>query len=312
MPMFASALFENEQETDQILHLIEELLRDGEADLAAERLEVGLEALEELGHPIAGYCRAVPVDHIELLGWDLLAERLAALDQSGVPITAIGIDLSCHGENLADANGHFEPYLETNFYSDHSFPFSAATRYELIDSYTTSSCPWQGAFVDIDGTITTRGLDELNAVVNELEHACRTGHTDNGMDHDAMLIASAFLAVRLHQAVKAKIAADGLPRPLTVLVGSNESFPFFDAPVVTREEYAKANPLLEVVPHSIPPELEEFAELEISLDEPQSGSEIRRVLLRHQATSLLESPTLTDQPPVEKPGGLLKRLFARR
>jgi hypothetical protein len=314
MPMFASTLFENEQQTDQILHLIEELLRDGEADLAAERLEVGLEALEDVGHPIAGFCRAVTVDHIELLGWDRLAQRLSELDARGAAITAIGIDLSCHGDASPDALGHHEPFLETNFYSDQNFPFSACSRNELLAGYETASNGWQGGFEDIDQTIATRGLDELNAAVAELEHACRTGQNDNGIDHDAMLIGSAFMAVRLHQAVKARIMADGLPRAVVVIVGSNESFPFFDAPVITRDEYAKLFPHLEVVaPAVFPfPEPEEFPELEISLDEPQSGSEIRRVLLRQQATSLLESPTLLEEKPVEKPAGMLKRLFARR
>jgi hypothetical protein len=312
MPMFASTLFENEQQTDQILHLIEELLRDGEADLAADRLEFGLEALEDLGHPIVGFCHAVTVDHIELLGWESLQERLATLDSKGTPITAIGIDLSCHGDPAPDALGHFEPYLESNFYSDQAFPFSTANRAELLIGYGTSHNAWQGSFEDIDQSITTRGLDELHAAVSDLEHACRTGRNNNGLDHDAMLIGSAFLAVRLHQAVKARILADGLPRPLTVLVGSNESFPFFDAPVITRDEYAKLFPHLEVVSSDSIAVQEEHSELEIDLETAASGSEIRRVILRQQAASLLESPALSESVAVEKPAGILKRLFARR
>src|SRR3546814_3744173 len=45
-----------------------------------------------------------------------------------------------------------------------------------------------------------------------------------------------YIAVLVHLAVRDTALERGLPRRLAVLVGSNESYPFFDAPVIPATE----------------------------------------------------------------------------
>jgi hypothetical protein len=49
-------------------------------------------------------------------------------------------------------------------------------------------------------------------------------------------LAACTSAILLHLAVKRTIETQGVPKPLAVLVGSNEDFPFFDAPVMSVDE----------------------------------------------------------------------------
>ncbi len=238
MPNFASALFENEQQVREILFTMEALLREGDADEAALRLELAIEALEELGHPIAGLCHETPLNRVDVKGWEALHQRVQELNQNGAPITAVGIDISVHGDAVVRADGAIEPFLETNFYSDAAFDFTNGTRVDLIEGYSGSASAWQGCFVEIDSIVSIAGLGRLNAELRRLEAECRTGEHTDALDHDALWVGSAFLAVRVHQAMRECIIEWGLPFPMTVLVGSNESYPFFDAPVITRDEFS--------------------------------------------------------------------------
>ncbi|MDE2596145.1 MAG: hypothetical protein KGL44_04620 [Sphingomonadales bacterium] len=239
MAVFASALFESEQQVHEIRNALQTLLREGDADVAAERLFMAIEALAELGHPVADLCREATLDSMIVHGWDELAYEVARADSHGRTITAIGVDLSSAGDDTPGEDGTCEPCLETSFYSDHAFAFSTATRGEIVAGYSASSSEWAGAFETIDGTIRIEGLGELHAAALRLQAECRMGDNLDGADHDAMLVAAALIAVRVHQAMREMVLAYGLPRPMAMLVGSNESYPFFDAPVVATPEYVE-------------------------------------------------------------------------
>lgn len=312
--MFASNLFRDEAELRQFCDDVQQDLRDGRAPDAAERVAFALGVLEEFGHPIVDLCRAYPAERIHVDGWDQIAARLDALDQPDKPITAIGIDLSCHGDVFADSDEAVAPYLETNFYSDGAFPFSTADRQTLCAGYEGSSARWQGIFEDIDGTIGISGIGRLSFAIDELERQHRILVSGDAVGSDAMVIAMAYRAVAVHQAVQSMVDAHGLPRPLTVIVGSNESYPFFDAPVITSGEYRDRSPVaVELaqpediefeVPFAIEPSMPVAPAYEMpepASDGHVSGTEIRR--------RFAEAPVEIEEKAM--PSGFFNRLFSR-
>jgi len=238
--MFASNIFGNEDELFAFLGDVEALLRRGQPDVAAGLLESQLGDLADEGNELARLCLKVPVSAVRIVGWEQLNERMKKLDRPGKPITAISIDISAPFEMpVLDAkHGNFyEPDLDTVYYSDSLYKFTGSDRQSMIDAYSPKGPPWSGHFESVDNTIAVRGLGGLYGEVLLAQKRCRSDDHDDAMEQDAAAIASAFIAVRLHQAIKATAEGRGMPRPMTLIVGNNESFPYFDAAVVTRFEY---------------------------------------------------------------------------
>ena len=313
--MFASNLFRDDAEVRQFCDDVQQDLREGRASDAAERVAFALGVLEEFGHPVVELCRSYPAERIRILGWDQIGARFEALDKPDQPITAIGIDLSCHGDALADSDDALAPYIETNFYSDSAFPFSTADRATLCAGYENSSARWQGNFQDIDGTIMISGIGRLSFAIDELEQQHRIQNSDDAVGSDAMFIATAYRAVAVHQAVQAMVDEHGLPRPLAVIVGSNESYPFFDAPVISFLECLERAPVADElppvddiefeVPFAIEPSMPAqptYEVAELAYDGHLSGTEIRR--------RFADDPVNVEEPTI--PSGFLNRLFSRR
>jgi len=246
--MFASNLFRDEVELRQFLTDVELDLREGRSLDAIERVDFALGVLEEFDHPIAAMCRACPPSAIRIRGWDKLAKRLSGLDQPDRLITAIGIDLSSHGDFHANVDEEVAPYLETNFYSDNAFAFSNADRATICAGYGTLSSDWAGSAEHIDETIEISGIGRLNFAIDALESEHRLERSDDPLVSDAMVFAVAYRAVAVHHAVRTMVEAHGLPRPLTILVGSHDSYPFFDAPVITAGEYSERTAVHETCP----------------------------------------------------------------
>ena len=240
--MFASNLFRDEAELRQFCDDVQQDLRDGSVTAAAERVAFALGVLEEYGHPIVSLCRAYPADRIHVHGWEDIAGRLNALDRPNQPVTAISIDLSSHGEFSEDNDDAIAPYLETSFFSDGAFPFSTSDRAALCAGYNGSSSEWQGNFEDIDGTIAISGIGQLSFAIDELERQHRIHNSGDAVGSDAAVVALAYRAVAVHQAINAMVDNYGLPRPLTIIVGSNESYPFFNAPIILFTECLALDP----------------------------------------------------------------------
>lgn len=320
--MFVSNLFRDETELRQFMDSLLEFLRDGRAHDAAAHVDFALGVLEEFNHPIAAMCRANPFEKISLKGWDQIADRLTQLDKPHQPITAISIDISCHGENASDAEDAPAPFLETNFFSDAAFPFSTSGREALCNGYDGSSALWVGNFEDIDCTIEASGIGALSFAIDALERDNRGG--DDPIGTDAMYIGLAYRAVAIHQAVRLMVEKHGLSRPLTILVGSNESYPFFDAPAITSQEYRELFPESGVVEEALSDTGDDYQAVEMPEEpdpvaEPEpakvfeapasanayghvSGSEIRR---------RFADPAVQDEA-AGAAGGLFSRLFKRR
>lgn len=327
--MFASTLFADDSDVRDFDTQIQDLLRNGRADEAAEILETTLRALGETSHPVAAMCLACPVAAIELVGWHALAGRIAELDQPDAPVTALGIDLSWPGHIglQPDENGCLEPCLETNYYTESAYPFASSDRAGLLQGYGPYGSEWQGGMADIDTSLTVRGLGELYGAVHSLVEDGRVNPELDPLDADAMRLGGAFVAVRMHQAVARAVRLNGLPRPMAVIVGSNESYPFYDAPVFSTAESRQFAPesvdttLLDLSVEEAPAQDdagtgEKASEKNeprvagpIDLPDPDdrvvqiSGAALRHQIGQQRASAQAGAPARTGA------GGLLRRLF---
>ena len=335
--MFASILFADENDVRDFDLQIQNLLRIGRADEAAAILETALGEFGASRHPIAELCAACPVDAVEIVGWDALAARIAELDMPDAPITGLGIDISWPGNSglEPDASASLEPNLETNYYHDGAFPFATAGRAALVEGYGPYGAEWQGGMADIDSLLGVQGLGALYGVIYPLVESVAATPAPDPLDADAMRLGAAFVAVRLHQAVARAVRRHGLPRPLAVIVGSNESYPFYDAPVFSAAESHDFAPvaldavLIEALPteelpaeelpaENVPSQPESGRDDEPQIDQPIdhaatddnrvvqiSGASLRRRLSQRQAEKN------GVHPPVVAAGVMLRRLFAR-
>lgn len=280
---------------------LEAQLRGGDADAALASVRSALATLAQTGSALALRCLEVGPEHVNMAGWAKLAGRVAALDRPDTPITAIGIDLSdpgAHSDQRPDPAGHLEPYIETNFFSDAAYPFSCSDRDALLAGYVGSGSKWQGCFADIDNPISIAGLADVYGPIYALEQVHARVRSD-GPDFETAVVGSSFIAILVHLAVRDAVRRQGLPRPMAVLVGSNESYPYFDAPVTTTDEYRAT--VVPVSPVAVEPA---FAAMSASTP-GRSGTSLRR--------SLAASACSDDAPSVDPPprAGLLSRLFGR-
>ncbi len=238
--IFASEIFESHEELDQFLGNVESLMRQGQPDVAAGLLEAQLLDLQDGRHPIAKLAQATPVSAVRLIGWENLDTAFAMIDKPEHPVTAISIDISAPmsiPEPDKEKGSYREPDLETLFFTDTAFHFGRASREEIVGGYGSRAGVWRGAFEEAGSDIQVRGLGGLYGEVLLFERMRHEGMLTDAADFDALALGHAFVAVRLHQAVKSVVEGRGIPRPISVLVGSNESYPFFDAPAITRDEY---------------------------------------------------------------------------
>ena len=287
MTGFSSALFADEGEIAQIRRTLERLMRNGFAEDAADRLEDAIGALQDLGHPIVPLCHELARHGIGIEGWERIAEGLTRLYKSDQPITALSIDLSAHGDGAMG-----EPCIETVFYTDEAFLFSEASREDINAGYDGENSVWAEAFAGSGDYISTVGLAEMHVALTQLHQLMETDEAD-GADRDAWFIGSSYMAVLLHLAIRDVLMVRGLPRALAILVGSNDYFPCFDAPVVSIGEYRQIAPDLDLGAFGDEPESGAGTEVEIHNEVSQSEASA----YEDQAVALeLENPVTSKSP----------------
>jgi len=216
---------------------IENLLRVGRPNEALSRLRGLLAPLCNLIRILPErFLTISPVD-IELVGWDRLAANIAALSKPGQPITALGIDFSWpgHFNRRPDSEGSLEPAIETNYYSDSAWPFSTANREELLAGCADYACEWAGCFDDIDDTLSATGMGDLYGAVFLLGERTRSEFSSDE-EIQGYVLGACLLATILHLAVRDHAVRNPLPRPLALIVGSNEDYPHFNVPVFASTE----------------------------------------------------------------------------
>ena len=214
---------------------LEAMLRKGEPEAALALVRQGLQAIAGNGLRIVDLALAADPHALALTGWDAVAATIAREDARGEPITALSIDFSDAGHVglEPDAAGEAAPYIEINYYNDLAeIAFSAASRADILAGYSVYGSDWQGCFAEIDNAVEVEGLSALYGAILV---AANDRDSDDAVG-DAYLLAACTSAILLHLAVRHAIAEGALPRPMAVVVGSNEDFPFFDAPVVSAGE----------------------------------------------------------------------------
>ncbi len=216
---------------------VEAKLRIGDVDGALATVRGALATLAERGQPLAERCLARDAGEVTITGWDDLAAEIEGVDRT---VTALGVDLSWPGHIGAtpDEDGALTPLIETNLYSDASagFVFSTAECAALLAGYADGSAAWQGGMEDVLETLELDGIGDLYGPIYALERSTGQPGADR-RDRDMAVVGSCFVAVLLHAAVRRAVLEHGLPHAMAVIVGSNEAFPYFDAPVVSAEEY---------------------------------------------------------------------------
>ena len=232
------------------------LLRAGEPEVALAKIRDAVRRLENTGHDLVSLIIQTVPEGVTITGWNQIEKRIAKLEadaDADVIITAISIDISWIGHVgtpkmlQPDASGRLTPYIETNYFADTGhMHFSTANRQRLLAGYSAFGSVWQGDFVDLEIDIGTSGLERL---FGSLELAQYEKNADASVG-TIYALAGCAVATLLHIAVKRKIQSSGLPRPLAVMVGSNEQFPHFDAPVVSVDE--ARNLMAVVTPRLVP------------------------------------------------------------
>lgn len=229
---------------------IEIMLRNGRADEAVEQLRKLLPECAGEGKTLPARLLELSPEHINLGGWEKLAARVEEYSRPTIPITAIGIGI---GDPVdaglePDAMGNLKPPLATSYYSDATFPFSETDRADLLEGYSSFGCEWQGDHDRIDDTLTIEGIDDLYGAIARLENeVAASERPDPGLIR-AGAIGACFLGVMIWQAARRAVIEHGLPRPMAILLVNSDAYPFFDAPVLTCDEYLDDG-ALQVVEH---------------------------------------------------------------
>ncbi len=213
---------------------IEMYLRVGKADDAANRLKTLMEGFCGPGRPLPARFLTIGPEDVELDGWNNLPQAIEEYDKRGNNITAIGIDFSSpsHLGSFPDENGLLEPHIETNYYTDFvEWPFSTSDRTGLLGCYQSNISRWLGKpkwvghFEELDDTISVKGIADLYGAVYRIN---RTNPTTD--EQQARVLGACYVAVLVHLAVRDFAPRNVLPRPMAVIVGSNDDYPFFHAP----------------------------------------------------------------------------------
>ena len=226
-------------------HSVEDMLRSDEGEAAIEKLRALLEPYAVHGGILSPRFLEVSPRSIEFAGWHRMADRLLNHDRPGFPITAIGVTLSDARKlgGPGPSNGWLAPFIKTFYFSDEAYPFTDASRDDLLDGYTREGFGWQGDYQATDATLSIKGIDDLYGAIVSLEDRLLESKSPSEDEVRAGTIGACYLAALIHQALRDTIRKKGLPRPLCVLAACDGVYPFFDAPVAGQDETTVLEPL---------------------------------------------------------------------
>lgn len=236
--VYASKLFPCEAEERAFRAEIEQMLRKGCASEALAAVDAKLREIVE--HPLAELALAAEPSRVSVRGWEVLSETIESLDLHGDPITAVAIHTSepSGPDEGASASPRLEPVLETNFYCDEVFPFSGSDRDATNAAFDRA--PWKDRFEHRDHSLRIAGVGAPNGANPEAGPLIDSGDMPEPVDRDARQLTAIRTTVLLFMAVARAVEKQGLPRPMTVMIGSDDEFCRLSAPVVTRDEYEAA------------------------------------------------------------------------
>ncbi|MDE2435023.1 MAG: hypothetical protein KGM49_02065 [Sphingomonadales bacterium] len=219
---------------------IESRLRQDKAGAAVEKLRSLLADYAGPGKILPERFLTIGADDLVLTGWEGLGEAVRRHDRPGRPVTALSIAFGWPGEDVPqpDAQGCLHPFVETSYYTDDAFPFSQSARDDLLEGYSYHGCTWSGDCEATDMAVAVGGIDDLHGALAALEARLLASDEPEDEEVRAGSLGACLLSALLFQAIRERVAHDGLPRPLCVLAGSNGVYPYFDAPVAGMPEEA--------------------------------------------------------------------------
>ncbi len=212
---------------------VQNRLREGRVAPAIARLRTLLAPYAGPEGPLPERFLTVAPAELIFSGWASLGDGIARHDRPGRPVTALGIAFGWAGEDVPqpDAEGRLQPYLETAYFNDDSFPFSQSSRDDLLDGYSSEGCTWGGDNLAVDTALVLHGIDDLYGALAALEDHLLASDEPDEAGLIAGSIGACLLSALLIEAVKVQIANHRLPRPVCVTAGSNGVYPYFDAPI---------------------------------------------------------------------------------
>ena len=220
---------------------IETMLRNGEADDAALKLRALLTPYSGPDKLLPARFLTVSPHEVSLAGWQDLRARIGKYDRPEHLISAVRIAVTERDPEAPppaqNAFGQLTPPFETSYFSDDSFPFSDADRNDLLDGYSMDDSAWQGDFEAADAAVRVEGIEDLYGSIATIEARVMQSDQPDGDEIRAGSLGACFLAVLVHQAVRETVRKEGLPRALCVMAGNDGVYPFFDAPVLSHDEY---------------------------------------------------------------------------
>jgi len=197
-------------------HSVEDMLRLDQVDEAVERLQA----------QVAPYCGpngilppcflSAATRQVEIGGWSRLGERLCDHDRPQRKITAIGVTLADATRlgGPGPSRGRLAPFIKTYYFSDEAYPFSGATRDDLLDGYSRDGFEWQGDYQATDVTLSVRGLDDLHGPIVTLERQLLARPDPDEDEIRAGTIGACYVAVLIHRALRDTIRKHGVPPAL--------------------------------------------------------------------------------------------------
>jgi hypothetical protein len=283
---------------------IHDLLCAGRAAEADTRLSAELAGFDGA---LARICKATPTADVLLEGWDDLLPVLA--EWEGPPVTAITLGLTNPPDLVFEAGRTHEPDLLLGLYSDEAFPFSGASKADLLAECSKELPAWAGSEEDVEFYCTLSGLAELNTALINCKHRRFLRDGRDGVEGRApggyveFQLASWLLATRFLQATERAISEHGLPTGCRLIAGAvdvNADFITILGP--DRPSALKAT-------SSAPPAEPAFAPLTmkpwVAREDPTADASANGPTLRQRLAPVESAPTAEPKP------GILTRLFGR-
>jgi hypothetical protein len=196
------------------------LIRRRDFDTAEQHLA---QLLTAYPGPIATACRGVRAGCVDVRGWDELDEELVRASAAGVPVTAIGLDLSNYSDSFGLHWWDKEPVVEVSFYGDEAFPFSTASRADVRRATADLPAPWAGkALPGERGVLAVEGLRAANGALlrGGSGRPWSFGATGKSAEQAAAeRLGWWWVLVQYHRAMATFLELRELPQQLPVLVG---------------------------------------------------------------------------------------------
>ncbi len=265
------------QHEDAFRQSIEDMLRRGLADEAALHLRTLLQPFTGEGAPFPARFMAVTHEDIEISGWEALDEGLKKFDRAEQPVTGICLSFG-DPEGRApvpDGAGLMSLSVETAYFSDEAFPFSESDRNDLLDGYSSFGCQWAGDCEGVDHAIDFRGVDDLYGALAGLEQHLLSSDTPDPDEIRAGTIASCYLSVLFHKALRDSFAKRRMGRPLCLLTANNGVYPSFDAPVLSCDEYLAGGEVVAIAAAAPPMPVadDSLAPAHVAIDDEDTAEE---------------------------------------